>query len=196
MKNIIVESNDPDLSSINLSASRAAKILGISLPVLTKGLKGGTITDLSMGTIANLAGRPILTKVEVEGVPIPVLRPGLAQLNPGDGRLFSGWAIDQPVKDTTEALDRWWTAPGRDQILAAGGYLVAVGSIVCAVISDITPEGLIEEAGRINYRGRLAGILHSDGSTEFFGTGVWTDLARKVITYRVLGGGGGNFTRI
>ncbi|MGX1751368.1 hypothetical protein [Glutamicibacter protophormiae] len=196
MNNIIVESNAPDLSSVTLSASRASKILAISLPVLSKGLKGGTISDLSMGTIANLAGRQILTKVEVEGASIPVLRPGLAQQNPGDGRLFSGWAIDQPVKETTEALDRWWTAPGRDQILAAGGYLVAVGSIVCAVIGDITAEGVVEEEGRINYQGRLAGILHSDGSTEFFGTGVWTDLARRVITCRVLGGGGGNFTRI
>lgn len=194
--NFHIASITPSASATELSVARAAAILEVSPPVLRKGLKGGTIPNLTMGTIADLAGRQILTSVEVDTAPVPVLRPGLALTNTDEGRRFSGWKIDQPTQDITVALDRWWTSPGRDLILAAGGYLVSVGSIVCAVLGDITEDGITEQRGRINYSATLAGILHADGTTEFNGTGPWTDLARKVIGCRVLGGGGGNFTRI
>ena len=190
------ESRTPDASTTELSVTRAAAILEISPPVLRKGLNGGTIPDRSMGTIADLAGRQILTEVEVDGNPVPVLRPGLARDSTDNDRHFSGWKIDQPVLDTTVALDRWWTAPGRDLIVTAGGFLVSMGSIVCAVIGDIVEENLIEEEDRINYNGVLAGVLRSSGNVEITGTGPWSDLAQRVIGTRILGGSGGNFTRI
>lgn len=193
---ITVSSRQPDSSTTELSVSRAAAILGISAPVFRKGLKGGTIPGRDMGTIADLASREILTEVEVDGHPVPVLRPGLARAATNETRRFSGWKIDESVKATTIALDRWWTPPGRDQILGAGGYLVAVGSIVCAVIGDIDEANLQTQRDRINYNGTLAGVLRSRGAVKIVGNGDWADVARKVIGSRVLGGEGGNFTRV
>ncbi|GAA4705834.1 hypothetical protein GCM10025781_26450 [Kocuria gwangalliensis] len=194
--NLVIESHAPDASSTELSVTRAAAILDVSAPVLRKGLNGGTIPDLSMGTIADLAGRHILTKVEMDGNAVPVLRAGLARQHPDEERRFSGWMIDQPIADTTVALDRWWTAPGRDLIIAAGGFVVAMGSVVCAVLGDIDESRLVERGDRINYNATLAGVLRSDSQVEITGANPWAGLARRVIGSRVLGGGGGNFTRV
>jgi hypothetical protein len=193
--NIAITSRTPDASSTELSATRAAAILEISTPVLRKGLNGGTIPDRSMATVADMAGRQILTKVEMDGHPVPVLRAGLARECPGEDRPFSGWRIDQSIEHTTTALDRWWTAPGRDLIVAAGGFIVAVGSVVCAVLGDVDESAIVEQGDRFNYNATLTGVLRG-GEIEYAGSGPWRELAEGVIGSRVLGGGGGNFTRV
>ena len=195
--NIVIESRTPHASETELSVTRASAVLEVSPPVFRKGLNGGTIPGRGMGTIAELASRPILTKLETEtGSPVPVLRPGLARNYPGENRPFAGWKIDQSAEDTTLALDRWWKPSGRDLILGAGGFIVAVGSVVCAVLGDIDEKNLREQYERICYSASLAGVLRGDGSIEIFGEGTWATLAKDVIGMRVLGGGGGNFMRV
>lgn len=195
---IDITTHSPDPSLVALSRNRAAAVLEISTGVLGKGLDGGTIPDLTMGTIADLAARPIISSLVVGDAPVPVLRPGVAAPDPDDAtRPFFGWRIDAPVGETLAGLDRWWTPPGRDRVLDAGGFVVAVGSIVCAVVSLRSDELETNAVGKIRYDARMAGLLRSDG-TMFVDedAGDWAELARRTLGLRVLGGRGGNFTEV
>lgn len=187
----------PEVPGVELSKARAAEILGISPKVLRKGLGGGTIPDLRMVTIAGLATRPVISSLENDGHPVPVLRSALASPDDLDERPFFGWQIDASLSDTTAALDRWWVPQGRDGVLAAGGFLVAVGSVVCAAL-QLESDDLVENGeGKIRYDASMAGLLRSDGDVVLDDRGGdWVDLARRSIGLRVLGGDGGNFTRI
>lgn len=191
---ITIESHVPDPSSTVLSIARAASILDISTGVLRKGLAGGTIPDLSMRTISDLAAREVLTRVELDGNPVPVLRPGNARRT-DDERPFSGWAIDETPEHTQTGLDRWWTPSGRELIFTGGGYLLAVGSIVCGGIR-LRSHDVEEREGRLRYDAEIAGLLRSGGQVEIYAEGSWGDLLPRVIGKRVLGGEGGNFTSI
>lgn len=196
---VSIQEHVPAPASTSLSLTRAADILGVSKPVVQKGLKGGTIRDLSMATIGELAARPVLDAVEVDGVPVPVLRPGLAVRYSGESRPFSGWDVDGADRDLRRALDRWWTGPGRDLIVAAGGYLVAVGSVVCAGLRLRSGEQTLErQDGRIRYFADLAGRLTRNGEKKVLVDPHedWHELMQSTLSKRVLGGGGGNFTRI
>lgn len=193
---ITIESHVPDPSSTALSIARAASILDISTGVLRKGLAGGTIPDLSMRTISDLAAREVLTRVELEGNAVPVLRPGNARrIDDDDERPFSGWAIDESPEDTLTGLDRWWTPSGRELIFSGGGYLLAVGSVVCGAIRLRSHEVEVRE-GRLRYDAEIAGLLRIGGQVEIYADDPWGDLLRQVIGKRVLGGEGGNFTSI
>ena len=187
----------PETPEMELSKARAAQLLGINPKLLSKGLAGGTIPDLRLVTIASLATRPVISRLEFDGHPVPVLRSGSAIPEDSDERQFFGWQIDASISDTTVALDRWWVPQGRDGVLAAGGYLVAVGSVVCAVLQLESQELVENEEGRIRYDATMAGLLRSDGEVVLDERGGdWVDLARQCIGLRVVGGEGGNFTRI
>lgn len=195
---LCVEIRPAQVPSARLSVAKAAAVLDVSLSVVRKGLAGGTIADLDMVTISQLATREVLTRVEVDGQPVPVLRPDLASPEDGSERRFAGWRIDASLEETTLAMDRWWTPPGKSLILGAGGYLVAVGSVVCAcfMLRSTTLEH--NDEGRIRYDVQLAGVLRGSGEKAVdpqVGP-VWSDLAHSTLGRRVLGGEGGNFTRI
>lgn len=195
-----IDSYTPEGSASQLSVLRTAEILQVSPQVARKGLAGKTIPNREMSTISSLAAREIIRGIDIDGVPVPILRPGIALSTEGTeskARPFTGWLIDQSPEHTTLALDRWWRAPGYDLIVGAGGYIVAVGSVICAVLGDIDEKSIkVNAHDRYNYNATLAGVLRSNGEIETFGSGVWADLASKVIGKRVLGGGGGHFTRI
>ena len=196
---ISIQQHLPEPALTAISLARAADILGMSKPVVQKGLKGGVIRDLSLTTIGELTSRPILDAVAINGVDVPVLRPGLAVRYSGEKRPFSGWDIDGSDRDLRRALDRWWTGPGRDLIVAAGGYLVAVGSVVCAGLRLRDGDAVIErQDGRLRYFADLAGRLTRDGKQQLLVDqgDDWHELMQDTLGKRVLGGGGGNFTRI
>lgn len=187
---------------VPLSLSKAAATLGVSPEVAQKGYKGGTLPSLDLMAIAEVAGRPVLDRLEIGGHPIPVLRPGLKVLEAGGTRPWYGWAIDQPIAETTRALDRWWPTAGWRTVANCGGFVVAVGSVVCAVFGDVTEEGITtgtgEYEGRISYNATLAGLLRSGGEVEITGNAseTWARLATEILGLRVLGGGGGSFTTL
>lgn len=71
----------------------------------------------------------------------------------------------------------------RTRRTARRGPRPAHGSIACGV-------------DRVNYNAMLTGVLRSGGEVDYVGSGPWRELAERVIGSRVLGGGGGNFTRV
>lgn len=210
-----------------LSRAVAAKLLRVAPTVIDNALASGVLPNLNPYTVTSIARREVITGLTMRDQPVPVLRSKPAVNTPNDPeRPFHGFSMGNNPDDVLTGIDRWWPAPGRDLILAAGGYLVTSGSIVVAVVMvhDRTVEDLDydPETRRYRYHASLVGDLHPNPVTDL-GLGgrfdpvdspristmlrpepedlgerlsSWSELARMVLGKRVLGGAGGTISTI
>lgn len=183
-----------------LSQAKAAALLSTSRQVLGRGLSGQVLEPLTVRSVGRLLDTPVLDSAQVGGNNVPVLRPQLARPDTtSDPRRFYGWDGTAPDADLLAGLDRWWTPSGKDTILAAGGFLVAVGTLIAVVVEVDSDENTIQwDGGKVHYHACLAGRLDPYRKPRVLGTASadYQDLAHQVLGKRVLGGEGGNFVRI
>ncbi|MDR2256188.1 MAG: hypothetical protein LBE25_09345 [Arthrobacter sp.] len=189
-------SREPIGAAAVLSLAKFSNIAGVDQRVIRAGQASGVIPRLDLFTVVDLISRPVLRNLTMGGHPVPVLRAVAATPDTtSDPRPYRGFKMGASMADTLAAVDRWWTPPGRDSIMRAGGFLVASGTVIVAVVYV---SGYIEDAGQLHYEAKLAGVLREGDNVEHDGDAPadWRDLADAVIGKRVLGGQGGNFTRL
>lgn len=179
---------------------KAAKLLHTSTRVLGRGIAGQVLEPLTVRSVGRLLDTPVLDQAQVHGVDVPVNRPQLARPdNSSDPRHFYGWDGLATDSDLLAGFDRWWTESGRDIILAAGGFLVVVGTLVAAVVEvDPNPATIRWQGDRLHYSAQLAGRLDRFRTPRVMRTAsaAYQQLANETLGKRVLGGDGGNFVRI
>lgn len=177
-----------------------SRTLGISIPVVHKGLETGIIPNCNIESIAMVANRPIITAAfSATGVSIPVLRLGVLEPDVStDPRGWIGYDTEMHPEDLLAAALRWWTDPGRNMVLAAKCYLVACASVVVALVElDTSQVAVNPTSGRIAYHGHLVGYRDPEGNTVILDEkSPNVAAARSAIGARALGGRGGNFTSI
>lgn len=186
-------------AEVPVPSNLAARVLSLSPRTIANGVHAGVVPrPESFGVLTQLARIPVLNSLQIDGNPVPVLRCGPLELdNSSDPRKWIGYGPGMTNDDLEAALIRWWTDPGRDLILHAGAFLAVRGGWIVAMVAVTGIRGY-DADGRIEYEAELVGRCDNvlEEPEIVLTAHPLADIARKVLGNRVLGGQGGNFTRL
>lgn len=189
----------------NVAIKTAARYLGISGPIVEKGLESGVLPNLRLSVIDELSSRSVITEARsATGAKLPILRTRVFRGDEsGDPTNFHpareghGYKMGMTALQLHGAASRWWRPQDSEQaILDAGALVVVCASFVVGFLDIHGKEETDQETGQIAYKARIVAystdvygdshdVVHSDE-----GDSPNLELAEAMMNRRILGGGG------